>query len=186
MDWVWHVSHWVSWVFHCLTCHLKRDRKKLRPPLRLMGFLPVKNHVFLWSFILTKLCKVILSLRKRWLFSWNTLALPEPVLTWIFNRHWFRRAVCGKLRFARELLAVAGPLRQMCRLHTAAQNNETKCWWRWHIELWASWSLIRHKRWMLVHIFTFQIQFACLQWITHRKPISPSKGLCRRSRLALT
>ena len=43
-----------------------------------MGFLPVKNHVFLWSFILTKLCKVILFQRKRCFTFWKTLAIPSP------------------------------------------------------------------------------------------------------------
>ena len=161
-----------------------------------MGFLPVKNHVFLWSFILTQLCKVILFLSKRWLFSWNTLvllvadtdmniqsthsfpqcvtlavcsrALPGSGLAWQCSGSAATRFVCVGRRIA-SLPLVAS----MC-----SGSSATKRGWRWHIELWASWSLIRHKRWMLVHIFTFQMQFACLQGITHRKPISASKGLC--------
>ena len=81
---------------------LKRDRKKLRPLLRLMGFLSVKNHVFLWSFILTQICKVVLSLRKRWFTFWNTLVFGDGFVMsrgcieqfsrrqgWLQQWHWF-------------------------------------------------------------------------------------------------
>ena len=95
-------SYWQQYLF------LKRDSYGFKPPLRLMGFLSVKRNVFLWSFKLIQLGKVILSMKKLKLKSENAVAPSGATVDVVLPRE----AKTGvNQRQPATALALIGPLR---------------------------------------------------------------------------